>query len=151
MAEIPVRVECYAGHRGEQTPRAMVLAGRRIEFAEVLDQWLAPDHRYFKLRSTDDGRFILRHDTTTGHWELTCSGAARPGEGTRRAMAEVQRPSRTISRKFRRIPSPVPPDFSGWNCTPNVRPRSATDAKVTPCVVVATASAPTGAANEWVK
>jgi hypothetical protein len=59
----------------------MVLAGRRIEFAEVLDQWLAPDHRYFRLRSTDEDSFILRHDTTTGHWELTMfrSGAAEEG------------------------------------------------------------------------
>lgn len=35
-----VRVACYAGYRREQTPRAIVLGGvRRIEVAEVLDQW----------------------------------------------------------------------------------------------------------------
>jgi hypothetical protein len=51
---LAVRVECYAGHRGEQTPRALILGDRRIVVSEVLDAWLAPEHRYFKLRG-DDG------------------------------------------------------------------------------------------------
>jgi hypothetical protein len=38
-----VGVECYAGHRGEQTPRTLILGDRRIDVAEVLDAWLAPD------------------------------------------------------------------------------------------------------------
>ena len=42
-----VRVECYAGHRGEETPRRFFLGTRRVEVARVLDRWLAPDHRYF--------------------------------------------------------------------------------------------------------
>lgn len=66
-----VRVECYAGHRGEQTPRAVVLGERRIEVAEILDQWLAPDHRYFKFKDTDGDRYIVRHDVSSGEWELT--------------------------------------------------------------------------------
>ena len=41
-----VRVECYAGHRGEETPRALAFDGRRVEVAEVLDSWLSPDQRY---------------------------------------------------------------------------------------------------------
>lgn len=64
-------VECGAGHRGEMTPRRLLLGGRTVRVAEVLDAWLAPDHRYFKIRG-DDGRcYILRHDGTTGFWELT--------------------------------------------------------------------------------
>src|SRR5512134_3828399 len=43
------RVECYAGHRGEETPRRFSFDGRTTEVAEVLDAWLAPDHRYFKV------------------------------------------------------------------------------------------------------
>ena len=68
---IPIAVECYAGYRGEQTPRALVVAGQRIEVADVLDQWLAPDHRYFKLRGTDSHLYLIRHDVTSGTWELT--------------------------------------------------------------------------------
>ena len=68
---LAIAVECYAGHRGEQTPRAILLGERRIEVAEVLDQWLAPDHRYFKLRGADGHTYLIRHDVATEEWELT--------------------------------------------------------------------------------
>jgi hypothetical protein len=64
-------VECYAGWRGEQTPRAFVIDGRRVQVVEEIDRWLAPDHRYFKLRGDDAATYILRHDVATGDWELT--------------------------------------------------------------------------------
>ena len=48
---LSLNVECYAGHRGEQTPRTLILGDRRIAVAEVLDAWLAPDDRYFKLKA----------------------------------------------------------------------------------------------------
>ena len=47
---LTIRVECYAGHRGEQTPRVLILGDRRVEVTEVVDAWLAPEHRYFKFR-----------------------------------------------------------------------------------------------------
>jgi hypothetical protein len=68
---IDVRVECYAGYRGEETPRRFHLGERRIEVAEVLDRWLAPDHRYFKVRGDDGALYILRHDPDADGWELT--------------------------------------------------------------------------------
>jgi hypothetical protein len=63
-------VECYAGHRGEQTPRRFFLGDRPVDVAEVMDQWLAPDHRYFKLRGADGASYILRHDTASDDWQL---------------------------------------------------------------------------------
>ena len=45
-----IRVECYAGHRGDETPQRLFLGEREVEVVEVLDRWLAPSHRYFKLR-----------------------------------------------------------------------------------------------------
>lgn len=74
MSEVPpfeLTVECYAGHRGEQEPRRVHFSGRVIEVAEILDRWLAPDHRYFKLRGEDGATYILRHDEQRGMWELT--------------------------------------------------------------------------------
>ncbi|HEX3210093.1 MAG TPA: hypothetical protein VHQ91_11970, partial [Geminicoccaceae bacterium] len=56
-----VRVECYAGHRGEETPRRVWFDGRSVELVELLDAWLAPDHRYFKMRGADGATYILRH------------------------------------------------------------------------------------------
>lgn len=66
-----IRVECYAGRRGEETPRALYVGDRRIEVVIVMDQWLAPDHRYFKLEGDDGDVYIVRHDVTTDRWELT--------------------------------------------------------------------------------
>ncbi len=68
---LTVRVECYAGHRGEETPRAFLLGDRRIEVVDVLDRWLAPDHRYFKLAGDDGCTYIVRHDVEHDTWELT--------------------------------------------------------------------------------
>jgi hypothetical protein len=68
---LSVDVECYAGHRGEQTPRTLILGDRRIAVAEVLDAWLAPDHRYFKLRGEDGDTYLVRHDERSDTWELT--------------------------------------------------------------------------------
>ena len=70
-APLEIDVECYAGHRGEQTPRRIRFDGRRVEVAEVLDAWLAPDHRYFKIRGDDGACYIVRHDVEHARWELT--------------------------------------------------------------------------------
>lgn len=66
-----LQVECYAGHRGEETPRTLILGERRIRIMEVLDRWLAPEHRYFKVKGEDGDLYILRQDATSGAWELT--------------------------------------------------------------------------------
>lgn len=66
-----LRVECYAGHRGEETPRAVIIDERRVDVVEILDRWLAPDHRYFKLKGSDGDVYILRHDCASDAWELT--------------------------------------------------------------------------------
>lgn len=68
---LSVGVECYAGHRGEQAPRTLILGDRHIAVAEVLDAWLAPDYRYFKLRGADGNTYLVRHDERANTWELT--------------------------------------------------------------------------------
>ena len=78
---MPIRVECYAGYRGEQEPLAFWLGQRRFEVVAVLDRWLHPAHRYFKVE-VDDGRvFILRHDALSDDWDLAALvGAARSAD-----------------------------------------------------------------------
>ena len=66
-----VNVECHAGYRGEETPRRFRLGERQIEIAEVVDSWLAPDHRYFKVQDTQGNLCILRNDVASDRWELT--------------------------------------------------------------------------------
>jgi len=67
---IPVSVECYAGYRGEQEPRRFQFRDRQIEVQEILDRWLDPDHRYFKVRGDDGSTYLLRHDVGTESWQV---------------------------------------------------------------------------------
>lgn len=66
-----IRVACYAGYRGEEEPRRIWFDDRKVEVAEILDRWLAPDHRYFKIRGDDGCTYIIRHDPSAERWELT--------------------------------------------------------------------------------
>jgi len=74
---LAIGVECYAGHRGEETPRTLVVGDRRIAVVEVIDAWLAPDYRYFKVRGEDRNTYIVRHDASADTWELTMFRAER--------------------------------------------------------------------------
>jgi hypothetical protein len=72
-----VRVECYEGYRGQETPRRFFFGQRAVEVDEVVDRWLAPDHRYFKVAGADGSVYILRHDIESGEWELTLFESAK--------------------------------------------------------------------------
>lgn len=73
---LKIRVECHAGYRGDEEPRAFTLGERRFAVLEILDRWLDPRHRYFKVKAEDGRHFILRHDTVSGEWELAALVAA---------------------------------------------------------------------------
>ena len=66
-----MRVDCYAGYKGEETPRRFYLGERVVDIVEVSDRWLTPAYAYFKVRGDDGNTYILRHDVGPGHWELT--------------------------------------------------------------------------------
>ena len=73
---LTVKVECYAGHRGEESPKRFYLGPRCVEVVEIADRWLAPDHRYFKVVGDDGATYILRHDSVSNGWELTMFSSA---------------------------------------------------------------------------
>lgn len=66
-----LQVTCYSGHRADEHPQRFTFGGREIAVEEILDRWLDPAHRYFKLRGSDGGIYILRHDQAADEWELT--------------------------------------------------------------------------------
>lgn len=68
---LEVRVECYAGYRGEERPWRFSFGQRNIEVEKITDQWQGEDYRYFKLKGDDGCNYILRHDETSDRWELT--------------------------------------------------------------------------------
>ena len=83
-----VRVECEAqapaglsGAPSGSRPARFYFGRRRVEALDVIDRWLAQDHRYFKLRGDDEGTYILRHDLPTNCWELILYSSHRASYG----------------------------------------------------------------------
>lgn len=78
-----IKVECYAGHRGEETPRRIRFDSRELEVSRILDAWHGPDYRYFKILGADGATYLMRHDERTGVWALVQyqRGGTRGGEG----------------------------------------------------------------------
>lgn len=68
---LAVRVESEVDEHGDLMPRRFAIGTRTIEVQEVVDRWLAPEYGYFKVQGDDEGIYILRHDRSTGRWELT--------------------------------------------------------------------------------
>lgn len=54
----------------EEEPRAFTLGGTRLAVVAIFDRWIAPEHRYFKVKAEDGRTLVLRHDTASGDWEL---------------------------------------------------------------------------------
>jgi hypothetical protein len=63
-------VECYSGYRGAEEPRAFFLGSRRIEIMVIVDRWIDPEYRYFKVQAYDGTRYILRYDELSETWEM---------------------------------------------------------------------------------
>ena len=68
--EANIDVVCYAGHRADVSPRYFFLGERKVKVELVLDQWIGPDHRYFKIKGNDRAVYIIRHDLLDDTWEL---------------------------------------------------------------------------------
>jgi hypothetical protein len=76
-AFVPVTVECHAGARADETPRAVTIAGRRHEVLEVQDRWHDAGRtrdlavrRIFKVRLDTGETVFLEQDEGTGAWTL---------------------------------------------------------------------------------
>src|SRR3970282_2185388 len=87
-----IRVECYAGYRGEEEPRAFTLGERRMEVRAILDRWLAPVHPSFQGPA-----FCRRHLRPASRRGFPRMDAGGVPPGGRRGLL------RTVS------PGPVPP------------------------------------------
>jgi hypothetical protein len=75
--ETALRVECYAGHRADTEPRRLHIGRREVLVTEIIDRWLDPRHRYFKVSGHDGGIYLLRQDTIEDRWELTLYDSGR--------------------------------------------------------------------------
>jgi len=67
---LAIRVQCYAGYRGDQELLAFSLGGRQVTVRAIVDRWFAPQQRWFRIDADDGNTYVLRHDEPSGEWEL---------------------------------------------------------------------------------
>ena len=72
MPEEPIVIIAYAGYRGEESPRAFILGGKRIEVRKIIARWVEEDavskkrFRCFRVKGEDFGNHLLMCDEATG-------------------------------------------------------------------------------------
>lgn len=68
---ITIQVECSTNFYGEQRPEKIFLLSQAIPIIEILDRWLSPEKRYFKVMGPERDLYILKFDLFAQEWELT--------------------------------------------------------------------------------
>ncbi len=70
-------VECYAGHRYPERPRAFLWEGERLPVEEIERQWRTPSGLAFRVRAADGRCFTLAYDEAADAWDIRL-GCHRP-------------------------------------------------------------------------
>ncbi len=76
MADRRIDVVCYAGFRGEESPRSFLLGEERIEVASITKEWVeesAADRtrrRFFRVKGSDGFIYTLYYDEGVSAWFL---------------------------------------------------------------------------------
>ncbi len=65
-----VRVECYAGWRGDERPVAFWVDDRRVGVETILETWSTENGTYFRIAGEDRAQHVLRRDDRRDRWEL---------------------------------------------------------------------------------
>jgi hypothetical protein len=63
-------VECYAGARFPERPRAFLWEGARVAVEKVERQWRTPSGLEFRVRVADGRRFALSYDEVGDEWNV---------------------------------------------------------------------------------
>ena len=74
MSKERIEVIAYSGHRGEETPRVIVLGQKKIEVVEILRRWIEENaeyrtrRRFFILKGSDSILHKIFYDEKTMEW-----------------------------------------------------------------------------------
>lgn len=65
-----IKVHCYSGHKADERPVSFEWLGVHHTVGAILDRWYGPDYRYFKVRASSGGVFLLKYDEVGDTWEI---------------------------------------------------------------------------------
>ena len=71
---VTVTVESYAGSKAEEYPLRFHLGVKRIEISKIIDRWLTPGCRCFKVLADDNNVYVLEYDENNDSWRLLTTG-----------------------------------------------------------------------------
>lgn len=66
-----MRVECYAGYKGDERPLRVHLGTNALEVVNVEDRWYSPGATYFRIAVEGGDRYVLRHEEAQDVWSLS--------------------------------------------------------------------------------
>src|SRR5678816_3580404 len=67
---LPIHVDAHSGYRANERPHQFCLDDDVFEIEGVEDRWYDPNAEYFKVRTVDGKRYLLRCDAQTNEWSL---------------------------------------------------------------------------------
>jgi hypothetical protein len=73
---VKTTVECYAGARYPERPRAFIYQEKQLEVAEIEGRERTPRGLRFRVRVSDGRRFSLFYDEVDDAWEVGPQGPA---------------------------------------------------------------------------
>ncbi len=76
-----IKVDCYSGYKGNESPIRFFLGNRSIQVEKVVDRWYGEQGSYFRVLGNDENLYILKGPVEDGLWELI-SFTHRDSRGT---------------------------------------------------------------------
>ncbi len=75
-----IEMQTYSGYKADERPVQFTYEGSQYRVKDILDRWYEggqisgrPILHYFKVRTTDDRIFLLRHHPPMNRWEIQVS------------------------------------------------------------------------------
>jgi len=70
VAEKLLRVEWYAGYKGDERPVKLQIDERMVEITEIEDRWYSPGATFFRVLLANGERYVLRREDGQDMWTL---------------------------------------------------------------------------------
>jgi len=70
VAEKLLRVECYAGYKGDERPVKFQIDEHMVEITEIEDRWYSTGATFFRVLLANGDRYVLRREDAQDTWTL---------------------------------------------------------------------------------
>jgi hypothetical protein len=66
-----VRVECYAGYKGDERPVRVHFGDRPLQIVAIEDRWYSPGATFFRVVIEGGDRYVLHREDGQDLWSLS--------------------------------------------------------------------------------